>query len=60
MNSRIFVFFCSLKREKFLGSNTTSQTRRVEKLNLLEGEAYSGVDLRGGPHPLMLYAETWT
>lgn len=56
----MLVFFCSLKVEKFLQSNITNQTRRADKLNLLEGEAYAGVDLRGGPHPLMLYAETWT
>jgi len=60
MNSRIFIFFCSLKWDKFLQNNINNQTRRADKLNLLEGEAYAGVDLRGGPHPLILYAETWT
>lgn len=60
MNSRRFVFFCSLKVEKFLQSNLSNQTGRADKLSLLEGEAYAGVDLHGGPHPLMLYAETWT
>jgi len=35
-----------------------NQTGSANKLDLLEGEAYAGVDLRGGPHPLILYAET--
>lgn len=43
-----------------MNSNITKQTGRADEPNLLEGEAYSGVDLRGGPHPLMLYAETRT
>lgn len=43
-----------------MNSNITEQTGRADKPNLLEGEAYSGVDLHGAPHPLMLYAETRT